>query len=202
MFLLTSTFEDSFDYEGTTLHVDMAFDNILRMFELFEDETFQSYEKIVIALEMLINEYETIENLEFTELMALYGYVMDEFLSIDLEKNEDEEKGKKIMDFAKDAGLIYASFLSEYNMDLFKEQGILHWNKFSMLLANLGDKTAFKQVISYRTMKIPSSKEASDDYRNHVIKMKEAYSLEDEAEKAESLENTLDTIASSFKGGG
>lgn len=208
MFTLTKIFDDSFDYYGTILNLDMTFDNILRLFEMFEDEAFSNHEKVLIALEMLIYEYsEAIKHLEFSEQLALYKFVLKEFLAIDLDAKSSESEtegspGKKVMDFAKDAGLIYASFLSEYKIDLFEMQGKLHWEKFSALLTNLGDSTAFKQVVSYRTMKVPSTKEASEDYRNHVIKMKQMYSLEDPEQKAENMENTLDTIASTLKGGG
>lgn len=206
MLTLTKVFDDSFDYYGSILNVDMSFDNILRLFEMFEDEAFSNYEKVLIALEILIYEYEKdIKELNFSEQLTLYKYVLKEFLGINLEKNKNdggESTNKKTMDFTKDAGLIYASFLSEYKIDLFEERGILHWDKFSALLSNLGDSTAFKQVVSYRTMKVPTTKEASEEYRNHVIKMKQVYGLEDPEEKAENLENTLDSIASTFKGGG
>lgn len=207
MFTLTKVFDDSFDYYDSILNVDMNFDNILRLFEMFDDKAFSNYEKVLIALEMLIYEYEeVIQELDFSEQLTLYKFVLKEFLGINLDKNKKEEgegsPNKKTMDFTKDAGLIYASFLSEYKIDLFEVRGNFHWDKFSALLSNLGDSTAFKQVVSYRTMKVPTAKEASEEYRNHVIKMKQVYGLEDSEEKAENLENTLDTIASTFKGGG
>ncbi len=211
MFKLTTIFDkekDSFDFQGQTLYLDMTFDNILRLFELFTDDTIPSFEKVLIALEMLIYEYEVIEELPFKEQFEIYNFLLKEFLHIDVSKKEQGESeeastpSKKVMDFTKDAELIYASFLSEYQIDLFQEHDKLHWDKFSALMSNLGDNTAFKQIVSYRTMKVPSAKEASEEYRSHVQKMKRLYSLEDETEQAENLENTLDTIASTFKGGG
>lgn len=211
MFQLTTIFDkekDSFEFQGNILYLDMSFDNILRLFELFTDDNIPSFEKVLIALEMLIYEYEIIEELEFREQFEIYNFILKEFLHIDIDKKETGESeesaapSKKTMDFVKDAELIYASFLSEYQIDLFQEQDKLHWDKFSALLSNLGDNTAFKQIVSYRTMKVPSAKEASEEYRNHVQKMKRIYSLEDETEQAENLENTLDSIASTFKGGG
>lgn len=211
MFQLTTIFDkekDSFEFQGNILYLDMSFDNILRLFELFTDDNIPSFEKVLIALEMLIYEYEIIEELEFREQFEIYNFILKEFLHIDVDKKETGESeesatpSKKTMDFVKDAVLIYASFLSEYQIDLFQEQDKLHWDKFSALLSNLGDNTAFKQIVSYRTMKVPSAKEASEEYRNHVQKMKRLYSLEDETEQAENLENTLDSIASTFKGGG
>lgn len=207
MFSLTDIFEDSFDFEGNELNIDMTFDNILRMFELFDDDDFEPSEKILIALEILIIEYELIQDKGFSEQYELYNYVMKEFLDVEMDKEETKDgeetppPTKKVMDFKKDAGLIYASFLSEFKMDLFECQGKLHWNKFSELLKNLNEKTAFKQVVGYRNMKVPSTKDASKEYRDHVQQMKRLYSLEDEAYQQESMESTLDTIASTFGGG-
>lgn len=204
MFLLTDRFEDSFEFEDDVLNIDMSFDNILRVFELFDDPLFKSYEKVLIVLEMLVIEYERIEDLDFMEQFNLYIFIMKKFLNIDLDKENEgkEEEQKKIMDFEKDAGLIYASFLSEYNIDLFEQHGKLHWNKFSELLSNLGDETAFKQVVGYRVMKVPTVKETSKEHREHVQKMKKLYALEDAEEIQDNMENKLNAIASSFSRGG
>lgn len=213
MFLLTDIYDeekDRIEYKEHKLHLDMSFDNILRLWQLFGDEHLSDVEKILIALEMLVYEYELIEEEAFEEQLALYKAILKEFLDIDVDPDEEEKDQeidlnedsgpvKKAMDFQKDAGLIYASFLSEYQMDLFEMQDKLHWDRFSVLLSNLGDKTAFKQVVSYRTMKVPTVKESSKEYREHVIKMKRLYNLEDEESKVQSMENKLDTFTSSFK---
>ena len=200
MFLLTDRFEDKLEYKGNILTIDMSFDNILRMFELFDDAMFEAYEKIYITLEMLVNEYEVIEELDFMEQFELYNFILKEFLGIDNKK--DSADSKRVMDFGKDAGLIYSSFLSEYSIDLFEMQGKLHWKKFSELLSNLGDKTAFKKAIGYRTMKVPSTKEASQEYRKYIQEMKSLYSLDEVEEAKDSIENKLDAIASTFSRGG
>lgn len=206
MFSLTKIYDDTFDYQGITMSVDMTYDNILRLFELFEDNTFTNYEKVLIALEMLLDNYYEIEDLNFLEQLEIYKYLLKEFLGIETSSDEDEETGEaskevKKFDFEKDADLIYASFLSEFKIDLFEVQGKLHWEKFSALLNHLSDNTAFKQVVKFRTMKVPTEKEASKEYRSHVQKMKRIYSLEDEESAAENLESTLDSIASTFTGG-
>lgn len=192
MFLLTNTFDGKFEYEGETYHVDMSFDNILRLFDLFEDDFFTIYEKIPIALEMLIVEYDKLE-LDLLEANELYNYLLKEFLWL-----EDEEgEGKKVLDFRKDAGVIYASFMAEYGMDLFEQKGRLHWHKFSELLSGLSDESAFKKVVGYRMMEIPSSKTASKEYRKHIREMKKIHSIEEEKTTVD-MEDKLDSIASVF----
>lgn len=198
LFSLTSRFNDCFKYKGHTLKVDLSFDNVLRMFELADDTLFDNYEKIDITLEILIKEYELIAREPFEIKNDLYIYVLKEFLDIDLKATGGDSK--KVYDVQKDAGIIYASFLSEYRMDLFEQQGKLHWYKFLQLLTNLSDDTKFKQVLNFRQMKVPSVKESSKEYREHIIKMKRVYSLEDHSQQEESLDNRLDALAHTLRG--
>lgn len=211
MFSLTGEQDPQFHFGEAILTLDLSFDNIIKMHELFRDKAFSEAEKVLTALEMLIYEYdEHVSELDFLEQLEIYKFVLKEFLEIDLEDNKEEESTlngdspppKKLMDWEKDAGLIYASFLNEYGIDLHQELGNLSWAKFMALLEHLGDKTAFKQVVQYRDMEVPSTKQA--DYREHVIKMKERYSLEDPEDTAVRMEGKLDAVASVFgksKGG-
>lgn len=197
MFNLAYRIDDRFEFEGKIYHVDLSFDNVLRLFEMFEDDLYFEIEKIELALKILIKEYYRIKNKSIFEKIEIYKFIMKEFLDIDTEKEEVPQK--RVMDFKKDAGLIYASFMNAYGIDLFEKQGKLHWYKFSNLLAHLPDKTAFKEVVSYRVMKVPSGKHVDPEYRRHVLKMKRVYSLDNYNEtpegKAENLDKQLSIIA-------
>lgn len=195
---LTSTFDDCFEFEGNTLNLDMSFDNILLLFEMFDDDDLDDYNKILLALEMLIYECkEYLAEKDFEVLRALFKYIMKEFLEIDLDKKEEEkeqtdlsdqeadddeenpDKPIKFMDYKKDAPIIYASFLASYGIDLYEQQGKMHWEKFKSLLTHLPDDSKMKQVISYRTAKIPTGKNVDQEAVKHIQKMKRVYSLED-----------------------
>jgi uncharacterized protein YifE (UPF0438 family) len=199
-FTLTSTFDDDrFEYEGKVFHVDMSFDNILRLFEMFDDKSIPEWEKILWALEILIIEYDELREKPFEVQFELFKYVMKEFLEIDLDM--PTEKQKKIMDYKKDAELIYASFFAVYKIDLFEMHGKLHWKKFQALLTHLPDDSKFKEVIGYRTMKIPSADKVNKEYRDHVLKMKRLYALEDEQQKQQNIDDVFDSLARIFKAG-
>jgi hypothetical protein len=204
MFSLTSTFDDEFEYKGTVIRLNLAFDNVLRVFELLEDNTFYDFEKIDIALEILVENYEDIEPLSFGEKYRLYLYIFKEFLDIDFEKPVDGVV-KKIFDFKKDAGLIYASFLSAYHIDLFEQQGKLHWQKFIQLLTNLNKDTVFKEVVGIRQMKVPPPDKYNKEYREYVLRMKRLYRLEDETEivdekqAVKEIDRKWDMVASMLK---
>ena len=204
MFSLTSTFDDEFEYKGTVIRLNLAFDNVLRVFELLEDDTFYDWEKVDIALEILVENYEDIADLPINEKFEMYAYIFKEFLDIDFTKAENGIV-KKVFDFKKDAGLIYASFLSAYHMDLFEQQGKLHWQKFIQLLTNLNKDTVFKEVVNIRQMKVPPPDKYNREYREYVLKMKQLYRLEDETQiinekqAVKEIDRKWDMLASMLK---
>lgn len=208
MLKLTDEFNDVFKWNGILYHVNLNFDNVLLLFEMFNDNLILRYEKPLYAVEMLIEE--EIEISSYEEAISLFNFLLKEFLGIDTDgdnnKNSEGNKDmpkKKIFDYNKDAGLIYASFLSCYGIDLFEMKGKLHWNKFVTLVNHLDDNSKLKQVIGFREMKIPNSKEASKEYIDHVRKMKRVYSLEDEdniISNKQSINNALNVVSAALKG--
>lgn len=86
---------------------------------------------------------------------------------------EKTEKSNPVMSFSEDEGVIYASFLQQYGIDLFKEE--LHWWKFIKLLGALDEKTSFMRIVGYRSIRLDNIKDKAqkDFYR----KMKNKYRL-------------------------
>lgn len=207
-FLLTDHLHDnSFKFKGKTFNCDMAFDNVLNFFALLNDKSLSDDEKIFIAIEILVIESADLEIDSYEEQYALFKYLLKHFIDIDLDEkkekgdndmNDEGQPSVKSFDYQKDAELIFASFYRAYRIDLFKEQGKLHWKKFTALLINLDDDTAFKKVIGYRMMKIPTTKEASNEYISHIRQMKNKYSL-DERPAEERINDTLTSFAKNLK---
>lgn len=193
-FSLTSTFQDELEFLGKEISLDLSFDNVLRLFEMFADEAFSSMEKVEIALEILLTipSYESVRPFNMKVKHSLFLYIMKEFLDMDLEKQQTEKK-KPVHDWIQDAGIIYSSFLAAYNMDLFEQQGKLHWKKFLELFINLPDTTKMKEVIGYRSEKIPARTKQNDEERKRLIRMKKLYKLKgvssDEENAAQISEN-------------
>ncbi|CAM3213588.1 Gp15 family bacteriophage protein [Streptococcus pluranimalium] len=200
---LTETYEvlaDTFEFGNHIVAVDLAFDVVLRVMELLADEEVDDYTKIVWTLDMLLPYFDCTE-LSFDEEFELFEYILKTFI---YEQEDDDGLGggtqTKTMDFEKDAELIFASFFQSYHLDLFEQQGKLHWRKFMSLLMNLHKDTPFKEVVSYRVMKVPNKDEASEEYIKHVKKMKRLYSLEDEAEYQAKNDDKLSALAARFGG--
>ena len=207
-FSLTSPLNTSFEHKGNDYSLCMTFDNVLLLFKMFDDELLSEMEKIGIALDMLIYEFDDIKFESFEEMANLFKYIMLEFLDIDLyekekdftqSEEEDDSPQVKFMDYEKDAEIIYASFMAAYRIDLFEQQGIMDFRKFNALLNHIDDESKFKKVIGYRTAKVPTGKHVDPEQVKHIRRMKRIYSLEDEETKSQEASRTLSQFAKQLR---
>lgn len=178
--------QNEIEIDGKKYKLNMAFDNVLRLFDMFEDENLTYIEKIQTALLMLIND--SLDNYSMQEKEIILHQIIKNTIAKDVEENRpvdiagnpmpdvpDDDK-KKVYDLKQDAEYIYASFYSDYGIDLFEQQGKLHWEKFKALLNGLTDGSKFMKVIEIRTMELPTGK-GSEKRRKQIKKLKEHYAL-------------------------
>ena len=184
---LNDLLPDSFEYEGKTYDIDLAFDTVLDVFDITSRKDLADIEKIYLALALLIGDTE----LDSTEAVVVYKHIESEYLTqgsrkkaqYDVLGNEmpmytgDEEEGKHFS-MTQDADLIYASFLAEYDIDLIAEQGRLHWYKFQALLQGLSSECILQRVIQIRLWK--PKKGDSIEYKKSMRKLQDYYRLKDE----------------------
>lgn len=173
---LTEKPKQLLEYENYSLLINMAFNNILRLYEMLDDETLSDAHKINIGLEMLVKNYETVKDFHPSEKQALFVLIFKEFLNVNLK--EEVELEEPTMDFGKDADLIFASFFMDYRIDLFDYHDSLHWTKFMALMNGLSEQTPFMKVVNIRTMDVPKWSPDNQKQRSRIIKLKEKYRLE------------------------
>lgn len=183
MFSLSEHIDDVIDFGGEERAIDMSFDNIINVQNLILDPEEDDYFKVVMSVTLLLDE-------DYEALMELFDfeYIYDTFEllleHIGFKNKDDDTEGssnksaERVFDYKQDAGAIFASFFHAYKLDLIEQRGRLHYFKFKALLENLPEDTAHSKIIGYRTMKVPSQKEASKDYISHVRKMKRLYRLD------------------------
>src|SRR5699024_9743160 len=151
---------DVAEIDGATYEIDMSFDNILRLFDLLKDESLHDAGKVEVGLKMLIgndlNEYDTETRAEiFVNLFKSAigsGETVKE--NVDLDGNpmpSPTGSNKKAYDLTQDAEYVYASFMHTYKIDLFEQQGKLHWHKFAALLNGLDEGSIFSRIVGIRT---------------------------------------------------
>ncbi|QKS71658.1 hypothetical protein FLK61_34090 [Paenalkalicoccus suaedae] len=197
-FSLTQRFDDELELDGVTYKLDLAFDNVLRIFELFGDEEFHPIERIALACELFIGENQL--DLE-TKDKVVYHVFLD-FLDIDIrEKSDPNVNTEKFYDLYEDAERIYASFIKEYDIDLFEQHGKLHFIKFRALLSMAIDRD-FKEVVGIRAQKVPAPTKYNKEDREHTLKLKRIYKLkgiEDPDLIEQRVENGWNKLANFFR---
>lgn len=186
MFKLTEREYDFYTWNGVRLELNLAFDNILMLFDLFEDESINEHLKTDVALNMLVVDKVDINQLDVERKSMLLLDILKDRLDIDLRllmkkkiEEKEEEKAPTIptVDFVVDAERIFSSFLFDYSIDLIEQQGKMQWNKFMALFRNLSSKSPMGQALHYRTCDIPPKDKTNTEERKRIKKMKELYEL-------------------------
>lgn len=178
---------ETVEINGEKYNLDMSFDNILRLFDLLEDKSLNDIEKVKTGLLMLIDnkldDYEIQDKAKiFIEIFKSAIGAEKEEQPVDLDGNPMpvvSQENKKVYDLVQDAEYIYASFMSDYNIDLFEAQGKLHWYKFKALLNGLTDKSKFMRVVEIRQAEMPKGKGMQKE-RERLRKLKEHYALKED----------------------
>ncbi len=107
-----------------------------------------------------------------------------EFFAGGAQTGGESSSGEQIISFTQDEELIYASFLSDYRIDLSKER--LHWWRFLALLKNLSPDSSLMRVAHIRAAKLSDIKNPA--LRRSILRQKRIYSLEHNADAADAIE--------------
>lgn len=169
--------------------LDLSFDNILRLFEMWRDEDVPEFVKPHFGIRILTGE--TLEDFTVEEMSEVFNEVFEEHISLStVEDNHVEydlagnpmkttaSNGKQEQapyDIRYDGDYIYASFLQAYGIDLFDVQGKLHWKKFNALLSGLPEGTKFMEVVKIRKWK--PQKGDSAEYKEEMRRLQKDYAL-------------------------
>lgn len=165
----------SFNYENEEYKIDLAFDNVLDVFDVINDKGLLEHEVAEIGLALLLD-----VDKEGFEALELWDYIFKNFIEFEHKKaveydlkgnpmpvTEGDEDNTQHISFEQDAEHIYASFKQAYNMNLFEEQGRLHWFEFHALLHGLPSNTVLRQILQIRAWE-PSKGDTPD----HIAEMK------------------------------
>jgi hypothetical protein len=173
----------SFNYGEKEYDINLAFDAVLDAFDYLNDETLRDYEKAVICLSLLLGEQDYEPSIDF------WNYIYDEFIRIEAKKPiEYDLKGNPMpvqegdnedvhMDLEQDAELIYASFMQAYNINLYEQQGKMHWQEFRSLLNGLPTNTIMQRIVQIRAWR--PQKGDSDETKENMRKLQKIHALKD-----------------------
>jgi len=201
MFKLTDRNRDIYEWSGVSIELNLSFDNVLKLTELFDDPDIPKQIKPEIALNMLIVDNMLLTHLDENQKEQLFLNIFKNKLGIDfsstVKKNKTiEVNGENegilpdipVFNFTIDAERIYASFLFDYGINLFEQQGKMQWDEFKALFDNLSEKSPMKTAIHYRTCEIPKKDKNNAEERKRIKKMKELYELPEAKAIREAME--------------
>ena len=117
-------------------------------------------------------------NIEEAYKKILYFYSRGK----DIEDNKKVKQGKRIFkrnnnkayDFEADSDLIFSAFMTQYNINLNREN--LHWWEFMALFNSLKDDTEIVKIMNYRTIDVNSIEDKKE--RKTYKQLQDYYSLE------------------------
>lgn len=156
------------EINGKEYKIDTDFRTALQCFKVVGDETITEDERaraIVYLLFDFIPKDELLE--EFLKKAIM-------FLQCG-QTTEEQKNKKKDMDFEQDRGLINASFMSDYRIDLSKEK--LHFWQFIELIEGLTENCCLNRVRELRNYDL--SEEKDSKRKNKIKKAKEAVALKE-----------------------
>lgn len=191
---------DSIVIDDKTYSLNLAFNVVLKLFEMWQDKEVPEQVKPHFALRLLTgtnhSELTPIEAMEVFKVIFethvqpesfdeddgveydLAGNVMKPVVSYDEDEEEPKTEKKRLYHLTYDGEYIYAAFLQAYGLDLFEEHNRLHWRKFNALLVSLPEGTKFTDIIKIRAWK--PSKGESSEYKADMRRLQREYRLPDD----------------------
>ena len=178
------------EFEGIMYPLDLAFDNVLDVLDIISDKSLMAWEKVDLALNLLVGD----SNLTFDKQMELWDLILNRHIQIgsqekviyDLEGNPmptpKSSDDKKSMDLVQDAKYIYASF-RQIGINLFEEQGKMHWEEFQAILESLPDDTILPKIVQIRNWS--PSKGESEKEKERMRELQAKYSLSKESSEVD-----------------
>lgn len=178
------------EFEGSVYPLDLSFDNVLDVLVVIADKSLMAWEKVDLALNLLVGE----SNLTFEKQMEIWELILNRHIQIgsqekviyDLEGNPmptpKSSDDKKSMDLVQDAKYIYASF-RQIGINLFEEQGKMHWEEFQAILESLPDDTILPKIVQIRNWS--PSKCESEKEKERMRELQAKYSLSKESSEVD-----------------
>lgn len=174
--------DDKFDIKSKKYIViaNATFDVILRFIDLLDDDNLSPNIILNTGIRMLLGK--GLEDLPSVEKRMILERIINKYLKskpkviYDLTGNPmpQVESDIQVIDYNEDSKYIYSAFMQVYGIDLFEEQGKLHWNKFQALMDGLPDDTKLSQIIHFRTWEESDDKK---DYKQYMREQKQYWSL-------------------------
>lgn len=189
---LTTPFSNFIEWRGRKIRLNLAYDTVLMVYEVWQDGLFTDADKVELCLRVLVRGWRSkrlVRACKWQERGEILAAIFREHINTE---NQTSASRERVFDFAQDAEYIYASFMLDYGIDLIEEQGRLDWRKFIALFSGLSERTKMREVISIRSRKLPKPTKYNADEIAALKEAKAFYALKAPfAEKEANFEQGL-----------
>ncbi|MBQ1792542.1 MAG: hypothetical protein II008_20375 [Oscillospiraceae bacterium] len=152
---------------GRRYRIDTDFRNVMRMNEIMRQTDLTDEARDWLALRCLMRHPPRRRDRQIEALKALH-----ELLFSSKRGGVDE---KKITDIEQDAELIFAAFLQEYGVNLWRDR--LSWFEFTALLAGIAEGTRYSDILTIRARPMPKPTKWNGEEREWLAKAKAVHAL-------------------------
>lgn len=166
MNILIDALPTAVEINGKEYEITTDFRAVLRVIMAFEDSDLAAIEKQMI---MLQNLYPVIPDDLKEAIQKAVKFINGGVDS----KDDEDDPGPRVYSFSKDAGLIFSAFQQTHGIDL--ETAEMHWWKFLALFMDLGQDTAFCQLVGLR--KRVKTGKASKEERQAAREMGDVFDI-------------------------
>ena len=183
MNILIDYLPTSFVINNKTYEFNCGFRESIIFTLMMQDDSLTDEEKILGALKLYypIIPKDTEKALEKIYWFYSKGNVEEDNKKVKQGKRIFKRNNKKAYDFEVDSDLIFTAFMSQYNINLNKEN--LHWWEFLALFNSLNDDNEIVKIMNYRTIDLTSIEDKKE--RKMYSDLQKYYSLEDRISKEE-----------------
>lgn len=165
---------------GKDYRVNLAFDNVLRWYDLLDHKDITDERKGVIGWHMFVNADDVGPVDRLRALEWINDYISQRpYRDLDDDDNTATDAGQepeKFYSYTQDAGAIWSSIRAYYGIDLQDELGKLHWHKFCALLDGLPSTSYFMRIIDIRSR--PRTGLEGEELTN-LVNLQERYMLDE-----------------------
>lgn len=180
------TYPDSVEVDGRSYKLNLAYDRVLRVFDLEDAEDLTAADKITVQCAWLLAETEDIPE-DIQKQIDIIKSVFELF------PKGEKQNGERYIDFHQDAAIIRSGFLRTYGIDLIHDK--IHFFQFMELLADLPSDTALMRTVDIRQRPVPAPNKHNAEQIAALQKAKARVAIKMSEEErrsrfAESLKNS------------
>ncbi|ETA75096.1 Gp15 family bacteriophage protein [Ligilactobacillus equi] len=183
--------------DGKAYEVKLSFDNVLRFFDMMDDDELSQQDKWLLAFSIFFKKPQEVPQDALIESVdSLIKYLVKSPYGQNTGSDEQSGTPIKYFSYTQDAEAIYASFMQAYHIDLIEEQGRLHWDQFKALLNGLPANTCFQRIVSIR-QKTTEGMENDPKALAQLVEAQSYYALDSEV-NAQAQDDALAAFANSL----